>query len=261
MSAAASKRAKTPDLLASFDLDSPHATEVRRLLQALWSDPANRERKSFMVTSAGRGEGKSTTCALMGIVAARIFRRRTVVIDADLWRPTMHRALGVSFRPGLADLLAEKASIDAVIRPTLLPTLSVIPAGAASMPIAQLFNEEVFANVIARCREQFDLVLVDSAPMVPVVEPVMMAQHIDGIVIVALAGRTPLNLVRRLKQITTPFRERVVGVILNNATRGLPYYYEHSYYGYHKSSRRGAQPNVGDAASTPTTSGGDAGTS
>jgi len=258
MSAATSKRPKTPDLLASFDLDSPHATEVRRLLQALWADPANRERKSFMVTSAGRGEGKSTTCALMGIVAARIFRRRTVVIDADLWRPTMHRALGVSFRPGLADLLADKASIDAVTRPTLLPTLSVIPAGAPSMPIAQLFNEEAFGAIVARCREQFDLVLVDSAPMVPVVEPVMMAQHVDGIVVVALAGRTPLNLVRRLKQIMAPFKERVAGVILNNATRGLPYYYEHSYYGYHNTSRRGTRPRGDGDASTPSTSDGDA---
>jgi capsular exopolysaccharide synthesis family protein len=201
------------------------------------------------VTSAGRGEGKSTTCALMGIVAARIFRRRTLVIDADLWRPTMHRALGVSFRPGMADLLAQKASLDAVIRPTLLPTLSVIPAGAASMPIAQLFDEALFGDIVARCRQQYDLVLIDSAPIVPVVEPVMMAQHVDALILVALAGRTPLNLARRMKQIVAPFRDRVAGVILNNATRGLPYYYEHSYYGYHDSSRRRGQRRSGESAS------------
>jgi Mrp family chromosome partitioning ATPase len=148
----------------------------------------------------------------------------------------------------LADLLADTASMDAATKPTMLPSLWAIPAGLPSSSLAQLFDEDRFGKILERARAQYDLVLVDSAPMVPVVEPIMIAHRVDGILLIALAGRTPLNLARRMKQIVAPFRDRVVGVVLNNATRGLPYYYEHSYYGYHTPTRRrpakkGEKPN------------------
>jgi len=67
---------------------------------------------------------------------------------------------------------------------------------------------------------------------VPVVEPLMMAEHVDSVLVVAMAGRTPLMLVRRMRQLIEPIFPKISGVVLNNAVEGLPYYYDYRYYGY-----------------------------
>jgi capsular exopolysaccharide synthesis family protein len=219
-------------LLTDLSTDAPHVTEVRRLLQSLFRHQREGEGSVYMVTSAARGEGKSTICALLGIVAARIFRRRTLLLDGDMRRPTLHSLLDVSQRPGLFDLLKGTAPLAQVIRATLLPTLSVIPAGRPGAQVTDAYDDLRFARLLQEVRASFDLIFVDAAPVVPVVEPIMMAEHVDGLFIVAMAGRTPLSHIRRMRDILEPVSSKVAGVIVNNATEGLPYYYDYRYYGY-----------------------------
>jgi capsular exopolysaccharide synthesis family protein len=219
-------------------MDTPYVTEVRRLLQSLSRGGRDRGTKTYLITSAGRGEGKSTTCALMAIVAAKIFRRRVLVIDSDIRRPALHHLFGISQRPGLCEILEQRAPVEAAIRATPLPTLFAIPSGSPQGPVAEAYDDETFARLIARVRGEYDLVLVDAAPVVPVVEPTMMAEHLDAILIVTMAGRTPLSMLRRMKQILAPVSERIAGVILNNASEGLPYYYDYGYYGYEPITHR-----------------------
>jgi Mrp family chromosome partitioning ATPase len=81
-------------------------------------------------------------------------------------------------------------------------------------------------------RPKYDIIFIDAAPVVPVVEPLLMAEHVDSVLVVAMAGRTPLMLVRRMRQLIDPILPKVSGVVLNNAVEGLPYYYDYRYYGY-----------------------------
>lgn len=232
MNPPAAKKEPSRSLLAGFATDAPYVTEVRRLMQGLLRRVRGHESRVYMITSAARGEGKSTTCALLAIVASRIFHRRTLLIDADLRRPTQHELLDVAQRPGLYEILHGAATLDQALRPTPIPTLTVIPSGRPARSGSDAYDDVAFARLLASVRRDYELIFVDAAPVVPVVEPIMMADHADGLLLVAMAGRTPVPLIRRMKEILEPVRDRIVGGIVNNATEGLPYYYDYSYYGY-----------------------------
>lgn len=229
---------RSRNLAGSFNMDSAYVTEVRRLLQTLMRKGDKADRKTYLITSAGRGEGKSTACALMAVVAARIFKKHVLVIDGDFRRPTLHRILDIPQRPGLCDLLQRRATVDEVIRSTAHPNLFAIPSGSHLGSIVDAYNDDEFRGLTRQLRVDFDLVFVDSAPVVPVVEPLLMAEHVDAILLVTMAGRTPLNIVRRMKQVLLPLQSRIAGVILNNATQSLPYYYDYQYYGYEPTTHR-----------------------
>jgi capsular exopolysaccharide synthesis family protein len=225
-------------LFSEFSPDAPYVTEARRLLQSLMRRHTDSACKVFLITSAARGEGKSTICGLLGLVAARIFHKHTLIIDGDMRRPTMHQLLDISVKPGLYEVLSGEATLDLARRPTTLPLLHAIPSGRPGQHAHDAYDDEAFARLLRGIRPSYDLIFVDAPPAVPVVEPVMMAEHVDALLLVAMAGRTPVSMVRRLRGILEPVAHKVIGGILNNATEGLPYYYDYSYYGYKPLLRR-----------------------
>lgn len=229
---------RSRNLTKSFNMDSAYVTEARRLLQTLLRQGHAADRKSYLITSAGRGEGKSTASALIAVVAARIFKKRVVVVDGDFRRPTLHRLLDIPQRPGFCEVLQRRAPVDVVIRSTGHPNLFAIPSGSIHGSMAEVYSDEMFCRLIQQLRADFDLVFVDSAPAVPVVDPLLMAEHLDAILVVTMAGRTPLSILRRMRQVLAPVSSRIAGVILNNANEGLPYYYDYNYYGYDTTTRR-----------------------
>jgi capsular exopolysaccharide synthesis family protein len=231
------------NLLDGLALDAPYVTEMRRLLQNLYRQQksAQIESRSYMVTSAAKGEGKSTTCALMAIISARIFHKRTLLLDGDLHRPTIHSLLGISKGPGLADILRAGTPIHAATHSTSLQLLRVIPSGYPRRAVNESYADDEFGRLLQELRPNYDVIFVDAPPSVPTIEPVLMAEHVDALLIVAMAGRTPLAMARRSMQILAPVEGKIAGIILNNAADGLPYYFNYSYYGYQKakSSRTG----------------------
>jgi capsular exopolysaccharide synthesis family protein len=220
------------NLLEEFNINAPHVTEVRRLLQTLTRQDAGQEKKVYQMASAGRGEGKSTTCALLAIIAAKIFHRRTLVIDGDMRRPTLHYLLGLPQRPGLYDVLHGIQPLDVVTRATPVANLFAITSGRPTGSAGEAYIDSEFGDLIRTVRPKYDIVFVDAAPVVPVVEPLLMAEHADSVLVVAMAGRTPLMMVRRMRQLLEPIHSKISGIVLNNAVEGLPYYYDYRYYGY-----------------------------
>jgi capsular exopolysaccharide synthesis family protein len=255
-----SRKRPQRSLLDGLSVDAPYFTETRRLIQnlhRLHRDDSDLAR-SYMVTSAGAGEGKSTICSLMAIASARIFQRRTLLVDGDLRRPSIHSLLGVTQAPGLFELLRHSVTIRDAVRPTGMPTLSIIPSGKPKGSIGDAYDDDEFAKLIAQLRSSYDVIFVDCPPAVPAIEPVLMAEHIDSIILVAMAGHTQTSLVRRLVQIMAPVSAKIVGVILNNARDGLPYYYDYRYYGYgpkepsriRRASPHGKHPSEGTSRAT-----------
>lgn len=229
------------NLVDGFALDAPYVTEIRRLLQNLYRQQKSSltELQSYMVTSAGRGEGKSTVCALMAIVSAKIFHKRTLLLDCDLYRPTIHTLLGVSQGPGLFEVLRRGIAVQEATHSTFLPQLSVIPSGYPKETISESYADEAFDQLIQGLRPSYDVIFVDAPPAVPAIEPILIAEHIDAILLIAMAGRTPLAMARRSMQILAPVANKIAGIVLNNAVDGLPYQFNYRYYGYGqpKSSR------------------------
>lgn len=219
-------------LLGDFSAGAPYVTETRRVLQKLMRQQREGECSVYMVTSAARGEGKSTICALMAIVAARVYQRRVLLIDADLRRPTLHALLDVPARPGLFEHFQLTGSIERVTRPTWLPTLQIIASGRGGPAANEAYDDERFSALIASLRPSYDMIFVDAGPVVPLVEPLMMAEHVDGLLLVTMAGKTPVPMIRRMKEILTPVASKIKGVLVNNSAEGLPYFYDYAYYGY-----------------------------
>lgn len=230
-----------PNLFQSLNLDAPHITEVRRLLQSLLRRDLETGRRIYMVTSARRGEGKSTTCALLAIVAAKLFHKRTLIIDADVRAATIHQLLGISSGPGFSEFLQSRIPLDTAIRATPLGQLFAMPIGSPTGRLGEAYDDDACRALMTKVRSDFELVFVDAAPVVPVVEPMLIAEHVDGILIVAMVGQTPLALIRRMKQIIEPAASKISGIILSNAVDGLPYYYDYRYYGYERAATRRAE--------------------
>jgi len=224
------------NLLDGFSVDAPYITETRRLLQNLYRQQksGSDRARSYIVTSAGTGEGKSTICSLLAIVTATIFQKRTLLLDGDLRRPSLHSLLGVTRAPGLFDVLRRTATVRDASRMTSIPLLTVIPSGEPRGPLGEYYDDEQFGTFFAEIRSEYDIIFVDSPPAVPTIEPLLMAEHVESILLVAMAGQTQTALFRRLTAILDPVFPKIAGIILNNAVGGLPYYYDYRYYGYGK---------------------------
>ena len=242
-------------ILEEFSLDAPQVTETRRLLQTLARQDPEGKRRTYQITSATRGEGKSTVCALLAMVAARVFRRRVLLLDTDMRRPAVHHLLGCGQRRGLFDLLQGTATLDEAVFSTPVPTLSAIVTGRVFGSLGEAYRDEAFGDLMRDLRNQYDLIFVDSAPVVPVIEPLLIAEHVDALILVAMAGKTPVSMIRRMNQVIAPVERKVVGAILNNAINGLPYYYDYRYYGYERakpSRARGPKSGSNGAAGVAT---------
>ncbi len=192
--------------------------------------------RSMMVTSAAPAEGKSTVATAIAISHAGK-GKRVLLIDGDLRRPSLADKLKISSRQGLVDVCLKGASWrDVVHSMAELPTLHVLPTGACNRRAIDPFAA-VLADLLAEATEEYDLVVVDSPPLLGFPEPLHVASLVDGVLLVALSGSTnrkalqlALNQLRRIGAQT-------LGVVMNGATRDTQggYYYHH--YASHYSQK------------------------
>jgi capsular exopolysaccharide synthesis family protein len=215
-----------------YDGESPVATELRRLYHNAKKNEDGRHYKSFLITSSNRGEGKSTVASWLAVTIAQFPTKKVLHVDADLRRPRSHTIFGVSNAVGLKDCLADDVDPTEVVKKTPLPNLHVITAGERTPQPGKLFESEHLKEVLDKLEFYYDLVIVDSAPVLAVSDTLFLCSEIEAVMLVVLAGVTPREVVQRSKNILDDSRANLVGVILNNATQVLPYYYDYKYYGY-----------------------------
>ncbi|MEM9997292.1 MAG: polysaccharide biosynthesis tyrosine autokinase [Bacteroidota bacterium] len=201
--------------------------------------------QAIMVSSAGPGEGKSTTAVNLAIALAQA-GKRTLYIDADLRRPTGHRLLGVNRDRGLAELLFQDTPIDweNYRRPlhidwgrfdNHLDNLYVLPAGQVVPDPAELLGSQKMEQLLDAAREEFDAVILDTSPILAVTDAVLLATYCDAALLVARAEETSwrsLQRARELLQTTGEAGAPVIGAVLNRLKdSGEAYGYGYG-YGY-----------------------------
>jgi capsular exopolysaccharide synthesis family protein len=188
-----------------------------------------------MVTSSGPSEGKSTTAAHLALAHAQQ-GRRTLLIDGDLRRPSIHRRFDIPSTQGLSNVLTSGIPWrSVVVRPEGLPNLEILPAGPPSRRAADLVGAELTALLEDACSE-YDLVVLDSPPLLGFPEPLQMAASVDGVLAVALAGQTNRKALGSAINTLKRLRANTVGVVLNDvrANSGDGYYYYHYHPKYYK---------------------------
>lgn len=119
-----------------------------------------------------------------------------------------------------------------VIRKTSLDKFDVISAGRAVSNPSELFDSRAIGNIITEMKFYYDLIVVDSPPVIPVSDPMMLAQEVDGVILVVKAGETQREVVTRATDILRTQSRKLLGVVMNNMNGQLPFYYDYSRYGY-----------------------------
>ena len=177
---------------------------------------------SILVTSCRAGEGKTTVSVNLAISLARL-GRRVLLIDADLRRPAVHRALGVDAKPGLIRCLARGRDWRELVRPAPVPGLEVLPCGGTSSRAGDLLAGNRLPPLLREAREEYDFVIVDApALFINAADARILSQHVDGVVTVVRSRSTPRPLVARVPEMLP----NLIGIVVNDLRKNsLPDYF------------------------------------
>ena len=193
------------------------------LLYALVDDPP----KTIALTSHGQGEGKSTTCANLGVVLAQA-AKKTLIVDCDLRKPVMHNHFGLRNLHGLVDVLVGERSLQDVWQEPV-DGLKVVPVGTIPFNPSEVLGSRRFSEFLASVREDFDYVLVDASPVGLVSDPAILATQVDGVLLVLDAQNTRKGAVRQAMRSLEAVDANVLGTIMNNVKGGKDGYYGYGY--------------------------------
>lgn len=174
----------------------------------------------IVLTSPGLGAGKTTVTSNLGITMAKI-GRRVLLVDADLRSPALHRLFQLSNSWGLCDVLRSDNPIDSsgllqIVRHTDVPALDLLPSGTTQKNPSSLLYSPRVAELLARMRQEYDLVLIDTPPMMQLADARVLGRVADGVVLVIRSGQTTLEQARLAVQRFAEDRTHVLGTVLNS---------------------------------------------
>lgn len=210
---------------------SSYEESIRTLRNSILLGDFDRRLRSLLVTSATPGEGKTTTAVHLAIAHSNQ-GKRTLIIDCDLRRPSVHQKLDIRPTQGLSNVLTgEVGWRDVILKLDAYPELDVIAAGPPSRRASDLIGSRT-VEILEEASREYDLIIVDSPPLLGFAEPLQMATATDGVIVVTKAGETSRKMVANVIQVLTRLRANVIGVVLNQVKKEMSdsYYY----YGYYR---------------------------
>ena len=212
------------------DQASAYEEAVRTLRDSILLSDLARRPRTLLMTSATPREGK-TTAAMHLAVAHSLQKRKTLLIDADLRRPSIHERLSIENDRGLSSVIKGEAEWREVVRkPEHFEDLDVLPAGPASRRAADQLGS-ILQKILTEAEPDYDLIVIDSPPLLGFAEPLQMAAIVDGVVVITLAGQTDKNAVGSVLGSLRRLKANVIGVALNEVRQDMSdrYYYYGSY--------------------------------
>jgi polysaccharide biosynthesis transport protein len=211
---------------------------IRTLRNSILLTDFDRRLRSVLLTSASPSEGKSTVAAHLAATHASQ-HKRTLLIDGDLRRPSVHRLYQVPNSVGLSNVLLQQISWrDAVIRIDDPQGLDVLPAGPSTRRASDLMGMGL-AEIVEEATREYDLVVLDAPPLLGFAEPLQMATAVDGVIVVARAGDTSRKALNTVITTLARLRANLVGVVLNEVHREVSagYYYYYGHYSKYYAKR------------------------
>ena len=230
---------------------SPDSEAYRILRTNIEFNRKNPEDNAITVVSGGAGEGKSTTLVNLAYICAQ-GGYTTLMIDADLRRPRLHTFFDINNSVGLTNYLTTDLMLEDVILQTPIDNLYFMPSGILPSDAAGILNSRRMSELIQDVKQRFDLVLVDSPPILGVSDAAVLASEVDLTMLVVQHRKLPRNMLMRVKQAVENVGGHVIGVVLNNVDvrSDSQYQYYTSYYTYYAPAEAHAGAGSGVAAST-----------
>jgi non-specific protein-tyrosine kinase len=206
-----------PDLIAFTKPRSPQAEAYRGLRTNIQFSAAERPLRSLLVTSAGPGEGKSTAAANLAVVMAQA-DVKTVLVDCDLRRPSLHEIFHLRNASGLTNLFlaGDGQAGELPLQQTAVPNLWLLPSGPLPPNPAELLGSSRMDTALTRLAERADVVILDSPPVAAVTDAAVLSTKVDGVLLVVGAGTVKRDVVRRAKSQLEAVNARVLGIAVTN---------------------------------------------
>jgi len=191
-----------------------------------------------MVTSAGPREGKSSTVANLAVSMAQA-GKSVLVIDADLRNPTQHKLFGLNNGQGLSVALVQDQDYQQYIRETAVPGVMVLTGGPIPPNPAELVGSNRMKRLIQELSTQYDVVLIDTPPIVAVTDAAILAQEVDGVILVLASGEVNKEYAQRAKELLDKVGAKILGAVLNKVDmKTSEYYYYYYYHGSDDSKKK-----------------------
>ncbi|MGH9316982.1 MAG: GumC family protein, partial [Thermoanaerobaculia bacterium] len=187
--------------------------------------------KSIVITSSFSQEGKTATALNLAVVLGQL-GKRVLLVDADLHRPHLHEVLRISNRAGLVSILAESLEPGRVLVKTDIQGVWFVPAGPASPNPSGLLSSEAMGGFLDFARANFDYVVLDASPVVPVADVLVLGTQTDGVVLCVHGGRTSREQVARVRDRLLRSNVRILGVLVNNLVEQADAYRAGGYAAY-----------------------------
>lgn len=230
----------TAPFLALKEPQSAYTEAVRALRTSLLLSKSGVSPQTILVTSSVEGEGKTTLSTNLAILIAQQ-GKRVLLVDADLRRPSLHKLFNLSGRMGLSSLLMSEpgASLDATRAVPLahIPNLHVLPAGPVPEHPSDLFASAQMQGALDLWRTEYDFIIMDGAPVLPVTDSVLLSRMIDATLLVARHAYTRQQSLSRSQTLLETQGGSTIGVVLNAIVRRAGAY--HDYFGYKNSAYYG----------------------
>jgi succinoglycan biosynthesis transport protein ExoP len=219
--------------LAHIDGEIPAAEAYRSLRTSVQMLGVERPLSTIQFTSSVSAEGKSTTAANLAMVLADA-GQRVVIVDCDLRSPTLHHVFGVSLAPGLTSVLGQGVDLAAALQRVVVGDhdLAVLAAGPIPPNPSELLGSRRTAEVLFKLQSEFDVVVIDSPPALPVTDAMTLSTWVDGVVLVISAGLTKRKQVRATVEVLRQVAAPLTGLVLNRVATSDGYGYGYGYGTY-----------------------------
>jgi tyrosine-protein kinase Etk/Wzc len=223
------KSSRSEGLITLIDPRSASAEAFRTLRTNLIFSQAVQTLRSIVVTSPSPGEGKTTTAANLAVSFAQQ-GMRVLIIDCDLRRARLHKVFGIPREPGLTDYLVNNVAHESVTTETSVPGLYVMASGPLPPNPAELLGAERMRKALAELGGAYDLIILDTPPLLAASDGAILATMVDGVVLVVRAGSTQTEAGQQAAQQLQSVGARVVGAVVNDPDSKLAQY--RGYYSY-----------------------------
>ena len=217
-------------------------SEAYRSLRTSMLFSSDKEIKSILVSSAGPGEGKTTTVANLAITYANL-GKNTLLVDTDLRRPVVHKVFNLEREPGVTNYLSGQThDHKSLVQQTEIENLSIITSGVIPPNPSEMLGSNRMIDFVKSLENEYDMILFDSPPLVAVTDANMISKEIDRIVLVIKVGQTDKkafhHTIVNLKNIVAPLGGIIMNAVTNKSSYGsYYYYYYHQYYNYYGSDK------------------------
>lgn len=218
-------------LITQHDKKSPVSEAYRAIRTNLQFAGAGKQLQLISFTSATPSEGKSTTISNLSIVMAQD-GKHVLLIDCDMRKPVQHKNFELPNR-GLSNCIATGAELDKVIQKEVFPNLDILPSGPVPPNPSELLGSDKMNEILEAVKEQYDFILLDMPPVLPVTDAAVMASKVDGVILVLSAGDISPEEAQRAKAQLEQGGANILGVILNKVPTQHRYGYNYNYYYYY----------------------------